>query len=181
MWPVLALHSSLHRGCNRDHADNDDRSIWTQIKACSFFMHSTSIGPHSALQRILQGPLPTHILSVLSQGRRIFTTFMLGFITSVFRQGGDHFYLNIRFLEESFSFAGCKGQGRFWWKNGLDGTQHTKCHWGIQPSLFATTGSWRRGVEFDAAINKCHHVKLSTSHFTSLLLHIVFLLHEFCR
>lgn len=56
--------------------------------------------------------------------------------------------------EKHCLFAGCKGQGWLRRKNRFDGTEPTKCHRGIQPSLFAATRSWRRGVEFVAAVDK---------------------------
>lgn len=69
MRSVLAFHSSLHPRCNRHHADYNDWSIWTEIKACCFFFHNTSLGFHFALQRILQGPFSPYILRVLRQGK----------------------------------------------------------------------------------------------------------------
>lgn len=73
MWWILALHSSLHSRCHRHHANYDDWSIWTEIKARSFFFHNTSPGFHFALQWILQDPLPSCILPVLSQGKVVFS------------------------------------------------------------------------------------------------------------
>lgn len=76
VWTILAIHSSLYSCCNRPYANNNDWSLWVEVKTgCSHF-HNTTPLVYYIVQWVLQDPFPSYILPLLYPGRFWFMHFL---------------------------------------------------------------------------------------------------------